>query len=247
MASLSATSLWDSPGTAVWLQEPPKKSADDGMYQPPLHQYLTSFRESHCGKPGSLCSITNDRDDGNAAALPVGPVNGALEPQRFDALGRPLQMRPSVPPATTISIATSAVTSTVTWSTFSSLTTKPLSSDTAPASTSLHHATTPLTIRPPPISTAVTPLSSSSTEPWSKNLIAVAEAGIVLSVISMVLILLGLMIFWCVERKRKALQLYNVVGNDENTCNDDSILPEKTATKSVDSPPRVCTLGREAA
>ncbi|KAL3456173.1 hypothetical protein BJX64DRAFT_294363 [Aspergillus heterothallicus] len=240
MASISTSPLWDAQGNPILLQEPPKISADDGMYHPytgvaPAVVEPTAAGQGLYAAPLGTVNAENTAPLATvhaANAVHVEPPAPALNPYAslgLDELGRPLQVEPSVAaPTVTISVATSVVTSTVTWSTFSSFTTLPHTSDPATASSNVD-TISPSTSQPSATNTvAATPLSSATDK--TKDLTDAAKAGIALSVMSMAMILVGL-IFWRVERKRKALNRNVVLGDDGG--NDDSGSPQGKASNPV--------------
>ncbi|KAL2817547.1 hypothetical protein BJX63DRAFT_429594 [Aspergillus granulosus] len=243
MASLPAAPVWnapawDAPATAALMQEAPKLSADDGMYHPNGRVAAGAVKATAATAEEPLAAPVETANWGQSALEePTGNVWDSDTGLRSNQVERPLQVEPTAPETVTISVTNSVITSTVTWPTFSlttstlsSSTTWTFSSDTTSTQTS-DTTSVPSTLlttsstTTDPTTTDPTTSSTGATESPSlvgdkpANLTGAAQAGIVVGIMGLVLILLGL-IFWRLERKKKALQR-DILGKDR------SLPPEK--------------------
>ncbi|KAL2784715.1 hypothetical protein BJX66DRAFT_343752 [Aspergillus keveii] len=225
MAYLSANSPWN----AVLLPEAPKRTVDDGMYHPYTNALPAAAADTAAAAVAGAGAYTA------ASPLTVDPANAVLaqpsvaawDPQGtlgLKQLGLSLQTEPTVQtlqtlhtvPTVTISVATSIVTSTVTWSSTPDPSTT--LSDTTSSETS--ETSSSLDIVPTTTSTVDTsqlpPLPPAPEEHHhSHPLSGLDQAGIALGIMGMALILVAL-IFWRLERKKRALRRHALDDHDHN-------------------------------
>ncbi|KAL2856101.1 hypothetical protein BJX68DRAFT_263596 [Aspergillus pseudodeflectus] len=210
MAYLSATSPWDLPATAVLLQDAPKRTVDDGMYHP-----YTSVLDN--GVYTAAPPLTVDPANQGLAQQSI----AAVDPQASLGLTQvapSLQAEQSVQtsqtaPTITISITTSIITSTVTWS-----------STPSPSTTSSHTTSTETTSAEPSSSLAIVPTTTDRVAPppaspevhhHAHPLSSIDQAGIALGIMGAALILVAL-VFWRLERKKRALRRHALDQNDHD-------------------------------
>ncbi|KAL3452690.1 hypothetical protein BJX65DRAFT_302599 [Aspergillus insuetus] len=221
MAYLSANSPWN----AVLLQDAPTRTVDDGMYHPYTNALPTAANTAAAAVAGVYTAATVDPT--NPGGVLAQPSVAAWDPQGTLGVKQPglsLQTEPSLQalhtvPTVTVSIATSIVTSTVTWSstpdpstTSSDTTTSSKTSKTSETSSSLDIAPTETsTIEPPLAPLPPAPEAHHHSHPLS----GLDQAGIALGVMGMALVLVAL-IFWRLERKKRALRRHALDDHDQD-------------------------------
>ncbi|CEL04922.1 hypothetical protein ASPCAL06046 [Aspergillus calidoustus] len=210
MAYLSATSPWDPPATAVLLQDAPKRTVDDGMYHP-----YTSVLDNGvytAASPQTVDPANQVLAQQSAAAVDPQASLGLTQLAPSLQVEQTLQTSPTAP-TITISITTSIITSTVTWS-----------STPSPSTTSSHTTSTETTSAEPSSSLAIVPTTTDRVAPppaspeihhHAHPLSSIDQAGIALGIMGAALILVAL-VFWRLERKKRALRRHALDRNDHD-------------------------------
>ncbi|KAL4866553.1 hypothetical protein BDV12DRAFT_199033 [Aspergillus spectabilis] len=191
MTSVTPTRLWGAPGSEASVQEPPKKSYDDGLYEP-----------YNNAPPGNVAPPDapswQRKPTGNAAANPsLLALEKSTEPGKVREITAnttinrtPAAIEPSsVPPDPHPELQLGQFD-------------HPLQSNT---STSASTITSLPTTTYSGLSAAHISLSTSSTSHASGHLTPGAQAGIVISIMSLAIFMIAL-ILWRLHRKKRALQ-----------------------------------------